>query len=154
MAAVTLTYTQNMAATPKKVHVGLNALAWSFNSGASKAGTLSDVILLGKIPNGALITQTNIRFGTLSETATWSLLLLVTEAAGTYSTYATLIASMTSSATAVASFSSYLPTKVSLSDDRAVQYATLALNCTTGASGSVSFSTQGFNNYLCDGSNV
>lgn len=154
MAAVTLTYTQNMAAQPKKVHVGLNTLPFSFLSGANKAGTLSDVILLGKVPNGALITQVNIRLGTLSETATWSLLLLVTEAAGTYSTYATLIASMTASATAVASFASYLPAKVSLSDDRAVQYATLALNCTTGASGSVSFSTQGCINYLCDGSSV
>lgn len=155
MAAATFTYTINMAASPKGVHVGPNILPWSFNSGTSKAGTLSDVILLGKIPNGALVHLSEVRFGAeLMDAAHWGLLLLATEASGTYSTYATLIASMTASSTAATTYRAAIPTKVSLSDDRAVQYVTLALNCSTGGSGTVSFSTQGFVSYVADGSNV
>lgn len=143
MAARTLTYTINMSASPKGEHVGLNVLPWDFNSGATKFGTLSDVVLLGKVPNGALITDANIRFGAETSAAShWSLVLLAIDAAGTFTTIATLIPSMTASLTA-ATFSSYVPTKLSLSDDRAVQYAVLALNCTTGASETVSFSLQG-----------
>ena len=154
MAGRTLTYTVNYAANPKAVHVGLNALAFDFNSGATKWGTLSDVVLLGKIPNGALITDVNIRFGATTSAAVHSaLVLLGTDALGTFTTVATLIGSMTASPTA-ATFSSYIPTKLSLSDDRAVQYAVLALNCTTGASESVSFSFQGSVKYLKDGSSL
>ncbi len=155
MAAVTLTYTINMAASPKGVHVGENIVPWSFNSGALKAGTLSDVILLGKIPNGALITGADVRFGAnLNDASHWSLVMLVTDALGTYSAYGTIIASMTSSSTAATVYKTVIPQKVSLSDDRAVQFVTLALNCSTGASGTVSFSTQGSVRYLADGSNV
>lgn len=154
MAGVTYTYTLNMAAAPKGTHVGENVLPFVYESGANKVGTLSDVVLLGKIPNGALVTGANVRLASKAEAAHFALVLLVTDALGTYSAYATLINSMTASATAVSNFSGYLPTKVSLSDDRAVQYVTLALNCTTGASGTTSFSTQGSVRFLTDGSNV
>lgn len=154
MAGRTLTYTMNMSASPKEAHVGLNVLPWDFNSGATKFGTLSDVLLLGKIPNGALIIDQDIRFGvSTAGAAHWQLLLLATEANGTFSTLATLIASMTQSLTA-AVFKNVVPTKVSLSDDRAVQYAVLALNCSTGASETVSVSIQGSVKFLTDGSNV
>lgn len=154
MAARTLTYTINMAAPAKAAHRGLNTLPFDFNSGATKWGTLSDMVLLGKIPNGALLTDVNIRFGAEGTAAAHcALVLLGTDASGTFTTLATLIGSMTASATA-ATFSSYIPTKLSLSDDRAVQYAVLALNCTTGASETVSFSFQGSVKFLSDGSNV
>ena len=154
MAARTLTYTINMSAAPKAVHVGVNRLHFDFNSGATKFGTLSDVLLLGKIPSGALISGKNIRFGAEGTAAAhFGLVLLATEANGTFSTFATLMASITASATA-ATFNDYIPTKVSLSDDRAVQYVVLALNCSTGASETVSFSTQGFIDYVVDGSGV
>lgn len=154
MAARTLTYTINMCCPAKGAHIGLNVLPFDFNSGASKLGTLSDMVLLGKIPNGALITDVDIRFGANLAAATHcSLLLLATDAAGTFSSVATLIASMTSSTTA-ALFSMHVPTKLSLSDDRAIQYAVLALNVTTGASETVSFSFQGVVKYLSDGSSV
>jgi hypothetical protein len=155
MAARTMTYTINMAASPVKIIKGLNALPFDFNSGATKFGTLSDVALLGKIPNGALITDADIRFGVMPQQAAhFALLLLVTDADGTFSTLATLIGSMTATQTAVTTFSSRVPVKVSLSDDRAVQYATLALNCTTGGSETVSVSFQGNVKYLSDGRNV
>jgi hypothetical protein len=152
-----MTITINMARSPAAVHVGDNAIAWDFNSGASKFGTISDVLLLGKIPSGALITTQNLRFGaspSAAGAAHFALELLAVESAGTFSTWATLIASMTNSSTAASTFQSFIPKKVSLSDDRAVQYVVLALNCTTGASGTVSFSTQGFIEYRTDGTSL
>ncbi len=155
MAGSTLTYTINMQSQPRAAHIGENSLAWDFNSGASKFGTLADVLLLGKIPNGALITTQNIRFGAAPQQAAhYSLDLLAVESLGTYSLWATLIASMTSTATAVCTFQSFIPKKVSLSDDRAVQYVVLALNTTTGASATVSVSIQGFVQYSTNGTSV
>ena len=155
MAGTTLTYTINMQAQPRAIHAGENSLAWDYNSGATKLGTLSDVLLLGKIPNGALITTQNIRFGIAPQQAAhYSLDLLAVEERGTFSLWATLIASMTSTQTAVCTFQSFIPKKVSLSDDRTVQYVVLALNCTTGASATVSVSTQGFVQYSTNGTNV
>lgn len=155
MAATTKTYTVNMAATPKSVHVGVNALAWDFNSGTAKFGTLSDVLLLGKIPNGALVLRSDVRFGAeLLDAAHFALVLLAVEASGTFSTYATLAGSLTASSTAATVYKGVVPTKVSLSDDRGAQYVVLALNCTTGASGTVSFSTQGNVLYVADGSKL
>lgn len=154
MAARTLTYTIQMSAPPKGAHIAENVVPFDFNSGTTKLGTLSDVVLLGKVPNGALITASNIRFGAQTSAAShWALQLLAIDAAGTFSAIATLIASMTASLTA-ATFTSFIPTKVSLSDDRAIQYAVLALNCTTGGSETVSFSLQGNIKFLADGSNV
>jgi len=155
MAARTLTYTVNMAASPKALHAGENIVPWNINTGATKFGTLSDVFLLGKIPNKALITAADLRFGaTKQDAAHFALELLCVEASGTFSTWATLIASMTASVNAAATFRTVQPTLVSLSDDRAVQYVVLALNCTTGATESVSFSTQGHVRFLSDGSTV
>lgn len=154
MAARTLTYTINMQAQPRAFVTGVNTVAFDFNSGATKWGTLSDVVLLGKIPNGALITNAGVRFGVAPQAAAHcQLVLLVQDALGTYSAYATVIPSMTASA-AIALFANPAPLKVSLSDDRAIQFVTLALNCTTGASESVSFSFQGNVQYVATGQSV
>jgi hypothetical protein len=155
MAARTMTYTINMAGSPKGVHRGLNVIPFDFNSGATKFGTLSDMVLLGKVPNGALITDVDIRFGAAKQDNFHAaLILMAVDALGTFSTIATLIGSMTASSTAAAVFKSVIPTKLSLSDDRAVQYAVLALNVTTGPSETVSISFQGSVKYVADGSNV
>lgn len=156
MAARTLTYTINMAAPAKALHAGLNVVPFNFNSGTTKLGTLSDMVLLGKIPNGALVVDGDLRFGAQSSAAsTWTMLLLCTEANGSLSTWATLesTGSMTAGA-AAAVYRLATPTKVSLSDDRAVQFVTLALNCTVGATETVSFSFQGNVKFLSDGSNI
>jgi hypothetical protein len=92
MAARTLTYTINMAAPPKKLHVGLNTVAWNINTGTQAFGTLSDMYLLGKVPNGALITDADFRFGVTTQQAVHAaLVLLVTDALGTLSAHATVI---------------------------------------------------------------
>jgi hypothetical protein len=157
MAARTLTYTTNMAASPKSAYHGLNTLSFDINSGTGKLGTVSDMVLLGKIPNGALFTEADIRFGVeLSAATTWTLLMLAVEASGTFSTYATLESSgsVTANATTVQQYRFCKPTKVSLSDDRAVQHVVLALNCTVGGSETVSFSFQGTAKFLTDGTNL
>ncbi len=156
MAARTLTYTLNMAAPAQKLHAGLNTIAFSCNSGATKFGTVSDVFLLGKIPNGAVITGGGLTFGTQGSAAsTFTMLLLSNEGSGTFSTYATLRAaggSITANASTAQTYAIVAPgTAVSYSDDRAVQYATLALNCTVGPSETTSFSFQGFLHYVSDG---
>lgn len=155
MAVLTLTSTANMNASPRGVHVGVNHLEWDFNAGTGVIGTISDVILLGKIPNGAVILDKNVNFGAVAGVTaqSWALTLLAVEALGTYSQYANLTGSLSASTGAV-SFSNTKPFKVSLSDDRAVQYVVLALNCTTGTSATASFSTQGFVTYAADGSNL
>lgn len=157
MAGRTLTYTINMSAPAKGGHRGENVIAFDFNSGTTKLGTVSDVVLLGKIPNGALFTGADIRFGAQASAATtWTLLMLAQDAGGTYSTYATLASSgsITANASTVQQYRFCIPQKVSLSDDRATQFVTLALNCTVGASETVSYSFQGTAKFLTDGSGV
>ena len=155
MAGVTYTYTPQMGGQARATVDGLNVLPIDYKpGGTNKFGTLSDVALLGKIPNGALITDWYLNFTTLSEAVVMELVLLATEASGTYSVYATLDSSLTASATAAITSVGYRPIKVSLSDDRAVQHVVLALNVSTGASGTVSFSTYGTLKYLTNGSPI
>jgi hypothetical protein len=156
MAARTLTYTLGYHGPVRENHVGVNTITFDCNSGATKFGTVSDMFLLGKIPNGAVVTGGGITFGTQGSAAsTFTLLLLSDEGAGTFSTLATLRAaggSITANASTVQSYSIVGPvTKISYSDDRAVQNAVLALNCTVGPSETASFSFQGFINYISDG---
>ena len=155
MAGTTYTYTPQMQNQPKAPHTGVVAMPidWLIG-GTNKFGTASDVALLGKIPSGAVITDWYLNFTTLSESAVMSLVLLATESGGTFSVYATLESTLTASATAAITSVGYRPVKVSLSDDRAVQYVTLALNVTAGASGTVSFSTYGQLRYTADGTNI
>lgn len=157
MAARTLTYTANMAAVPKNLHAGENTIVFDFNSGATKLGTVSDMVLLGKLPNKAVFTGADIRFGVQASAAsTWTLLLLGTDADGTFTTIATLASSgsVTANATTVQQYRWVTPVKVSISDDRAVQYAVLALNCTVGPSETVSYSFQGSAKFLSDGREI
>ena len=159
MAARTLTYTLGMSGPISKNHVGGNTLTFDCNSGATKFGTVSDVFLLGRIPNGAVITGGAVTFGVQGNAAsTFTLLLLSNEGNGTFSTLATLRASAGSMTANASTVQSYVivgpPVKISYSDDRAVQHATLALNCTVGPSETASFSFQGFLNYVSDGRNL
>jgi hypothetical protein len=152
--ATTFTYTPAWN-QPKSPHTGLQTVAvdWLIG-GTNKFGSISDVALLAKIPNGAVVVDWKFNFTTLAESQVMSLVLLAVESGGTYSVYATLDSTLTSSATAAIQSTGYRPIKVSLSDDRAVQYVALALNVTAGTSGTVSFSTYGNLSYLADSSSL
>lgn len=150
--ATTYTYTPQMSNQPKKPHTGVESIPVDMLIGGSnKVGSISDVVLLGKVPNGACITDWYFNITTAAESAVYSLVLFATESAGTFSVYATLEATITTSATAAVTSIGYRPVKVSLSDDRAVQHVTLALNCTAGVSGTVSTSIYGQLRYKADG---
>lgn len=155
MAARTLTYTLNMSAPAGKVHAGVNAVTFACNSGATKFGTVSDMFLLGKIPNKSVVTGGGITFGVQGNAAsTWTLLLLEDLGAGTFSTMHTFrsTGSITANASAANSYPILGPAfHVSLTDGAAVQHAVLALNCTVGPSETASFSFQGFLNFTADG---
>lgn len=150
--ASTFTYTPQMSNQPKAPHTGVQTIPVDMLiGGTNKVGSISDVILLGKVPNGAVVSDWYFSIATLAESAVYSLVLFATEAAGTLSVYTTLEATITTSATAAVTTIGYRPVKVSLSDDRAVQYCTLALNCTAGVSGTVSTSIYGQLRYVADG---
>jgi hypothetical protein len=160
MAARTITYTLNMAASPRALHNAENVLTFDCNSGATKFGTVSDVFLLGKVPNGSIVTGGSLRFGVNGNAAaTFTLLLLADEGSGTFSIHSTLAAfgdggtSITGNATTAQNYAIVggPQFKVSFSDDRAIRYATLALNCTVGPSETASFSFQGVLRYVTDG---
>jgi hypothetical protein len=148
MAGTTFTYTANMAEPARAVHAGVNAINFTFNSGASKFGTLSDVILLGKIPNGATVVGGQIH-GTSGAAAIHCMLLAVNSQDYTKSG-GTIYGSLTISATQ-AKYDIIVPVKVSLSADASTSEAVLYLNCTTGASGTVSTSINGVIFYTADG---
>ncbi len=148
-----------VAAGPQKVHAGPSTITFDINSGATKFGSISDVYLLGRIPNGAVITDGAITFGVQKSAAqTFTMLVLGQDASGTFTVLNTLRASqgsITANASTVQSYTLVNPGgKLSISDDRAIQYATLALNCTVGVSGSTSFSFQGYLRYVADGRSV
>lgn len=154
MAGRTLTYTLNMSQSPGGLHAGVNTITFDVNSGTTKFGTASDVWLLGKIPHGAVVVGGAINFGIQANAAaTFTMLLLSDEGAGTYSTLVALAGgtALTSNATTVQRYHIASVHKVSYSDDRAIRFATLALNCTVGLSETVSFSFQGFLQYVADG---
>jgi hypothetical protein len=152
MAGVTFTYTANMAEAARAVHSGINALTFSFNSGASKIGTVSDVVLLGKIPNGATVVDAWITGVAASTAQKWQLsavnpgdftksggTLLIGDAAGTMTVVATL-----------ARFTLNQAKRISLSADTTASHAVLYLNCLAGTE-TASVSLQGCIMYVADG---
>ena len=152
MAAATLTYTANMSEPSRAIHAGVNALTFSFNSGATKIGTTSDVILLGKIPNGATVVEGWISGSTGATSQKWQLsavnsgdftksggTLLLGDTAGTMTVV-----------TGAVRFNLLQAKRVSLSADATVASAILYLNCLAGTE-TVSVSLQGCIMYVCDG---
>lgn len=152
MAAATLTYTANMAEPSRAVHAGINAICFSFNSGATKIGTTSDVILLGKIPNGCTVVDGWIAGNTAATSQKWQLSAVHPNAFGTSG--GTLLlgdaAGTMTVVTGVVRFNLLQAKRISLSADATVASAVLYLNCLAGTE-TVSVSLQGALFYVCDG---
>lgn len=155
MAATTLTYTANMAEPARSVHAGVNAISFAFNSGATAFGTACDVALLGRIPDQATILGGYVAGKHGGATGANFLLLAVkstdyTKSGGTIK-FDQVNGSFTLSATAPSLFHVANPVRISLSADAATSEAVLYLNCTTGASATVSVSLHGVLYYVADG---
>ena len=152
MAGRTLTYTANMANPAQAVHAGVNAITFSFNSGTTKFGTVSDVALLGRLPPHCVVLGGYIRGKHLGENGMHGLLLAVdandfTKSGGTIM-FDQTNGSFTFTATAASLLHVNGPTKISLSADSVASSAVLYLNVTTGASESVSTSVNGVIYYM------
>jgi hypothetical protein len=139
-----------MAAPPRAVHAGVNALVFSKNQADNAGvifGTAGDVMLLGKLPNGATLLSADGRVGVMSTTLNYVLRVVYPFAGGT--TFTTISPVLT--ATSVVRLSLTAPYKVSISDSEPLNYATLQLYVTTGASATTSFSIGGMVLYTADG---
>ena len=148
MAGVTFTYTANMAAPAPSAHTGVQAISFAFNSGAAKFGSISDVVLLGRIPNHATVVGGQINGKSTS--AAIHCMLLAVNSTDYSKSGGTIYGSFTISATA-AKFEIDNAVHISLSADATTSEAVLYLNCTTGASGTVSTSLNGTIYYVADG---
>lgn len=141
VSPVTYTNTTGMSNAPRSNPVGPTPVVFSKTLSQFHA-TISSAVLLCKIPNGAIIYDA--AYGCAGATAAVTAALLELRVNGV------AIAATTSAnqATAGLNRASLLPYKVSLSDDAAVQYATLSLMCTTAGTASTSLSIAGFVNYI------
>lgn len=159
MAARTITYTANMSEPARANPLGVNVLTFDFNSGATKFGTLSDVALLGKIPQPCTIIGGFIRGGARGTTDPAHFLLTAvhpddfTKSGGTV-LFGTGSGSFTTSAGGINGLAVGNISRISLSADATVSHAVLYLNCTTGTTETASQSLQGAIYYVCDGRDV
>jgi len=141
VAAVTYTATTNMSNPPRQNN-GDNVVVFSKPTFVFHA-TASSAVVLCKIPNHAIIYDAAYGSSGLN-TVTAALLELRVNGVA--------IAATTSAfqATTGLNRSTLLPYKVSLSDDAALQYATLSLMCTTAGTASCSLSIAGYVAYSLD----
>lgn len=137
-----VTYTAAGMASPPRAHaVGETTVVFS-KSITQFHATVSSAVLLCKIPNKAIIFDAGYKSADATAAVTAALLELRVGSAA--------IGVTTSANQAVAGMNraTLLPLKVSLSDDAAVQYAVLSLNCTTAGTASTSLSLAGFVSYI------
>lgn len=137
---------------PKALHEGEQCKVFSHAATASAAA--GDVVLCCKIPNRAIVLDASIRIGHKADTQATANVFLAKVGDGS----ATAIASMGTqvlSATGASvlfrptSASLWAPTRISLSDDSAVQYAMLKISIQAGTT-TTSFSCNGYVTYTMD----
>ena len=140
VAAVTYTATTGLSNSPRALHAGDTLVAFTKTTSQFHA-TLSSAVLLAKIPNKATIIDAFVRFADTTGAVTAAVLDL--KVGATSLGMSLTVAAGTARAT-------NLPIKVSLSDDAAIQYALLRLDCTTAGTASSSLSLCGWISYTMD----
>jgi hypothetical protein len=143
MATVTVTLQASLD-QPRENHRGGGTVVKSFSGmpGAQSIGTAGDVVLLSKLPNQANVLDI-LGYVQCASTSLQGI-IAVTEVlpAGTLSFRATLCSLSAVTAGGPLKTGIFVPYKVSISDDAAVQHAMLALKF-SGGSASTSFSING-----------
>ena len=142
VAAVTYTATTGMTNSPR-ANNGDNVVIFSKTLSQFHA-TASSAVVLCKIPNHAIIYDA--AYGCAGATSGVTAALLELRVNGV----AIAVTTSANQATAGLNRSTLLPYKVSLSDDAALQYATLSLMCTTAGTASTSLSIAGYIAYSMD----
>lgn len=148
------TFTCNAAlpgVQPKGYQTGVQCEV--FQTAATISPAASDVILACKIPNKATILDCSVRLHDKADTASVYNIFIakVGDGSGTaIMQLATATVSSTGGAALIRPTNVFFPgTKVSLSDDAAVQYAMLKISKTSGTT-TASVSVQGFVSYTMD----
>jgi hypothetical protein len=139
--------------SPKQGHIGVQCEVFASTGMASLAA--SDVVLCCKIPNGATILDMAARVGHKADTQATVGFFVAKAGDGSGSALFTFGAQVLSATGGTVLFrpttaSLFIPgTKVSLSDDAAVQYALLKISVTAGTT-TTSMSFGGWVSYVMD----
>lgn len=146
MAVVTVTAASALP-LPKAHHVGVQALHFSFDGGATAVGTPGDTVVLGKLPNKATVLDAAARVHSLADTAASHVFFITKGKPASETTTLAVLGTISNSATLGAVMfrptAAFAPFKVSLSDDDGTQYALLKMRWAVGTA-TVSFSCDGY----------
>lgn len=135
---------------PKQHHSG--AVASSFIRSDVASAAAGDVVLCVKIPNRAMVLDAAVRMGHRADTQATANVFLAKVGDGSATAIAQLgtqVLSATGGAVMFRPGSTWVPTRVSLSDDAAVQYAMLKISVQAGTT-TTSFSLAGYVLYTMD----
>lgn len=141
-----VTYTaSDQLAVPRAVHAGVNSVRAAYNS--STCLSVSDILFLAKIPNGATIIDGYLS-GTIDSAGSTVKVGIVS--AGSSSADNNLLTAVTLSTTSVLQRfnAGTLPVRVSLSDDATLQWAWAFMTVITAASITATSSLQFVINYV------
>lgn len=141
MATVTVTC-QAALETPRSNPNAGSIVAKRFYSGNVTFGANTDVMMLARIPNGARVFDISGGVQCASTSVQGAIVIAEVLASGTLSVRSTLASLSAITAGGPIATGQVVPTKVSLSDDAAVQYAMLAIKA-SGGTQSTSFSING-----------
>lgn len=134
----------------KNVHVG--AISKVFNRPDVASLAAGDVVLCCKLPNRAMILDCAIRMGHRADTQATANIFLAKDSDGSASSIAQLgtqVLSATGGAQMFRPSTTWTPTRISLSDDAAVQHAFLKISVQAGTT-TTSFSLAGYILYSMD----
>lgn len=134
----------------KQVHAGVNSVTFNRPDVASAAA--GDVFLCAKIPNRAMVLDAAIRMGHRADTQATANIILAKSGDGSASSVAQLgtqVMSATGGAVMFRPSTTWTPTRISLSDDAAVQYALLKISLQAGST-TTSYSFSGYLLYTMD----
>ena len=135
---------------PKNVYKGVNAKTFVRADVVSLAA--GDVVLCCKIPNRAMVLDAAIRLGHNADTQATANIFLAKDGNGSATAIAQLgtqVLSATGGAVMFRPGSTWTPTRISLSDDAAVQHAFLKVSVQAGTT-TTSFSLAGWISYAMD----
>lgn len=135
---------------PKNVYKGVNSTVFSRVGVASAAA--GDVFLCCKIPNRAMVLDALVNMGHRADTQATANIFLAKVGDGSATAIAQLGTQVLSATGGAAMFrpgATWIPTRISLSDDAAVQYAMLKISIQAGTT-TTSFTFNGAIFYSMD----
>lgn len=147
----TFTCSAALPGVQPKNHVA-GVIATTFTRADVASAAAGDVVLCCKIPNRAIVIDAAIRMGHRADTQATANVFLAKVADGSASAIASLgtqVLSATGGAQMFRPSTAFTPTRISLSDDAAVQHAFLKVSVQAGTT-TTSFSLAGFVSYIMD----